>query len=51
MKHILKNFRTTVFGGFPGLAILVAGLSEKQYDKALYGAGLLLVALFASDAK
>lgn len=49
MNALLKSWKTTVFGGVPGLAMMVEGVQSKNYGIALGGLGILLVSIFAKD--
>lgn len=44
------NWKTTVFGGVPGLGMIVDGIMTKNWGQVAGGIGLLLVAVFAKDA-
>jgi hypothetical protein len=51
MKEYLQNLKTTIFGAVAGLPILIEGLATKNWERALEGLGLLLIGIFAKDAK
>jgi len=51
MKHILKNIKTTIFGAFAGLPLLVEGIGHKNIMQIITGASIFLTGLFAADAK
>jgi hypothetical protein len=51
MKHILKNIKTTIFGAFAGLPLLIQGISGKNVMEIITGASIFLTGLFAADAK
>lgn len=49
MKSILKNIKTTIFGSFTGLPILVNGVQHKDISQIITGIGLFLIGLFSKD--
>jgi hypothetical protein len=51
MKHILKNIKTTIFGAFAGLPILVEGIAHKNVMQIVTGVSIFLTGLFSADAK
>jgi hypothetical protein len=51
MKKVLKNIKTTIFGAFAGLPILVEGIAHKNVMQIITGVGIFLTGLFAADAK
>lgn len=51
MKEYLNNLKTTLFGAVAGLPLLIEGLLSKDWSKALEGLGILLIGIFAKDAK
>ena len=51
MKHVLKNIKTTIFGAFAGLPLLVEGVQHKNIMQIITGVSIFLTGLFASDAK
>lgn len=50
MKRVLKNIKTTIFGAFAGLPILVQSIAEKNIIGIITGASIFLTGLFAKDA-
>jgi len=50
MKRILKNIKTTIFGAFAGLPILVQGIAGKNIMEIITGASIFLTGLFAKYA-
>ena len=50
MKHILKNIKTTIFGAFAGLPLLIQGIAGKNVMEIITGAGIFLTGLFAADS-
>jgi hypothetical protein len=50
MKKVLKNIKTTIFGAFAGLPILIQGISSKNIMEIITGASIFLTGLFAADA-
>jgi uncharacterized membrane protein len=50
MKHVLKNIKTTIFGAFAGLPVLVEGIAHKDFIKIITGASIFLTGLFAADS-
>ena len=51
MKEYLSNLKTTFFGAVAGLPLIIEGLATKNWEKALEGLGILLIGIFAKDAK
>ncbi len=51
MKEYFQNLKTTIFGAIAGLPILIEGLISQNWERALEGLGILLVGIFAKDAK
>jgi uncharacterized membrane protein len=51
MKHLLKNIKTTIFGAFAGLPVIVEGVQHKNVLQVITGVSIFLTGLFASDAK
>jgi hypothetical protein len=51
MKEYFQNIKTTLFGAVAGLPILLEGLASKNWERALEGLGILLIGIFAKDAK
>jgi hypothetical protein len=47
---MFKNWRTTGAGCVGGLPLLVEGITAKDWGKAAYGLGLILVGFFAKDS-
>jgi uncharacterized membrane protein len=50
MKRILKNIKTTIFGAFAGLPVLVEGIAHKDLMQIITGASIFLTGLFAADS-
>lgn len=48
---VKRNFRTSLAGSFAGIPMIVSGAQHKDYAMILYGVGLILTGLFASDAR
>jgi hypothetical protein len=48
--NALANWKTTFFGGVPGLGIIIDGVMSKNWPQVAGGVGLLLVSLFAKDS-
>jgi len=46
----MKNWKTTLFGGVPGLGIIIDGIISQNWPQVAGGVGLLLVAIFAKDS-
>lgn len=46
----MKNWKTTLFGGVPGLGIIIEGVITQNWSNVAMGVGLLLTAIFANDA-
>jgi hypothetical protein len=51
MKEYLQNIKTTLFGAIAGLPLLLEGITTKNWERALEGLGILLIGIFAKDAK
>jgi hypothetical protein len=51
MKEYYQNLKTTLFGAVAGLPIIIEGILTKNWEKALEGLGILLIGIFAKDAK
>jgi hypothetical protein len=51
MKQLFENIKTSLFGAVAGLPLLVEGVLSKDWQKALEGLGILLIGIFAKDAK
>lgn len=51
MKAMFENLKTTLFGAVAGLPLIVEGLLSKNWERALEGLGILLIGIFAKDAK
>lgn len=51
MKEYFQNIKTTLFGAVAGLPVLLEGLASHNWERALEGLGLLLIGIFAKDAK
>lgn len=51
MKEMLENIKTSLFGAVAGLPIIYEGAMAQDYKMVLAGIGMLLVGLFAKDAK
>jgi hypothetical protein len=51
MKEYLQNFKTTIFGAVAGLPLIIEGITTNNWEKALEGLGILLIGIFAKDAK
>lgn len=47
---MFKNWKTTTSGCLGGLPLLIEGITEKNWGKAAYGLGAILVGFFAKDA-
>jgi uncharacterized membrane protein len=50
MKHVLKNIKTTIFGAFAGLPVLVEGITHRNFMQIITGASIFLTGLFAADS-
>jgi hypothetical protein len=46
----MRNWKTTLFGGAPGLGMIVDGIMTKNWGQVAGGVGLVLVSIFAKDA-
>lgn len=51
MKEYFQNLKTTLFGAIAGLPILIEGLTSGNWERALEGLGIILIGIFAKDAK
>jgi len=51
MKEMLENIKTSLFGAVAGLPMIFEGAMAQDYKLVLAGIGMLLVGLFAKDAK
>ncbi len=51
MKDYFQNLKTTLFGAVAGLPLIIEGILTKNWEKALEGLGILLIGIFAKDAK
>jgi hypothetical protein len=51
MKEYFQNLKTTIFGAVAGLPILLEGLASKNWERVLEGLGIILIGIFAKDAK
>lgn len=51
MKGFLENLKTSVFGAVAGLPIIFEGIQNNHVPTILAGLGMLLVGIFAKDAK
>jgi hypothetical protein len=51
MKEYLSNLKTTIFGAIAGLPLILEGVATKNWEKVLEGLGILLIGIFAKDAK
>ena len=51
MKEYFLNLKTTLFGAVAGLPLIIEGILTKNWEKALEGLGILLIGIFAKDAK
>jgi hypothetical protein len=51
MKEYFQNLKTTLFGAVAGLPLIIEGILTKNWEKALEGLGILLIGIFAKDAK
>lgn len=49
MKKVLKNIKTTIFGAFAGLPMLVEGVAHKNILQVITGVSIFLTGLFAKD--
>lgn len=46
----MNNWKTTLFGGIPGIGIIIEGITTQNWNNVVMGVGLLLTAIFAKDA-
>ena len=51
MKGFFDNLKTTLFGAVAGLPIIFEGIQKNDVPMILAGLGMLLVGIFAKDAK
>lgn len=51
MKSFLENIKTSLFGAVAGLPIIYEGIEKQDIPMILAGLGMLLVGIFAKDAK
>lgn len=51
MKEMLDNIKTSLFGAVAGLPMIWEGAMAQDWKMVLAGIGMLLVGLFAKDAK
>ena len=51
MKEMLENVKTTLFGAVAGLPVIWEGAMANDWKLVLAGIGMLLVGIFAKDAK
>jgi hypothetical protein len=51
MKEMLENLKTSLFGAVAGLPMIYEGAMANDWKMVLAGLGMLLVGIFASDAK
>lgn len=49
MKHLFKNFKTSIFGAVAGLPLFLDGIATNDLAKIATGVGTLLIGLFAKD--
>ena len=49
MKKLFLNLKTTLFGSFTGVALIVDGVGQKDWGMILAGVGAFLTGLFAKD--
>lgn len=46
---MFKNWKTTGAGCIGGLPLIIEGVSNKDWGRALWGLGALLIGIFAKD--
>jgi hypothetical protein len=51
MKEMLENVKTSLFGAVAGLPMIWEGALANDWKMVLAGIGMLLVGIFAQDAK
>jgi len=51
MKQMIDNVKTSLFGAVAGLPIIYEGAMANDWKMVLAGIGMLLVGIFAQDAK
>jgi hypothetical protein len=51
MKQMIENVKTSLFGAVAGLPVIWEGAMANDWKMVLAGIGMLLVGIFASDAK
>jgi hypothetical protein len=51
MKQMMENVKTSLFGAVAGLPMIWEGAMANDWKMVLAGLGMLLVGIFASDAK
>ena len=51
MKQMIDNVKTSIFGAVAGLPMIYEGAMANDWKLVLAGLGMLLVGIFASDAK
>ena len=51
MKEMLENVKTSLFGAVAGLPVIWEGAMANDWKLVLAGVGMLLVGIFAKDAK
>jgi hypothetical protein len=51
MKQMMENVKTSLFGAVAGLPVIWEGAIANDWKMVLAGLGMLLVGIFASDAK
>jgi hypothetical protein len=51
MKQMMENVKTSLFGAVAGLPMIWEGALDQDWKMVLAGIGMLLVGIFASDAK
>jgi hypothetical protein len=51
MKQMMENVKTSLFGAVAGLPVIWEGAMANDWKMVLAGLGMLLVGIFASDAK
>jgi hypothetical protein len=51
MKQMMENVKTSLFGAVAGLPVIWEGAMANDWKMVLAGLGMLLVGVFASDAK
>ena len=51
MKSMFENVKTSLFGAVAGLPVIWQGAEAGDWKMMLAGLGMLLVGIFASDAK